>query len=241
MSEENRYRPDPPSGLAFGSSNKGGHAGFGPPTLTDRTKLLIASAALVVMAVLAAGIGMARRTDQSVAAPAAPAGGAGGLTSGAEARNTPGAGATSTTAAPAEPGTSCAAWPATASRSPDRLLADDVILWDYFGWHLRVRDAKAAKTYSGTITATGPINPADFTMIPAAQGAARGSVKVSGNTATFTLNASDAENGFDFKFDCRTARFAVAISVNGAPVAADKVRIGQKSTATANPVEFVRE
>lgn len=128
-------------------------------------------------------------------------------------------------------------WPRLAFGAPKEVQTGtltDVAVWlDFDGWHIR---NGTDEEVTGKVYAVGR---SSVTPVETPEGTAAGTVVPS--ALDFTLERGSVESGVDFTVNCDFHVLAFELTWQGAPVPADRVRVGQTGYAEANPVTLRRE
>ena len=143
------------------------------------------------------------------------------------------------TASPASAACATGAWSPTAAGKPASLSpgsAEGVYLWhDSDGWHLRATHPGTSRVaFTGVIYSSGGISG-----VKRALESNDVAFEASGSRIKFSFKNRGRIDGIDFVVGCSN-RFTVSASVNGAPIANNRVFLGSGSVNPTS-VPFVLE
>lgn len=136
------------------------------------------------------------------------------------------------TTATTQAGGLCGNWPAALGGAGKNVTEDGVFVWsDFTGIHIRARgSAETIVKVTGDTSYKVKNEDAAFTA----------SAK-EGTEVTFTFPAGDGAAGPDLDVSCEVGRLTIEATSGGAPLAADKIHIGDTGRADANPVTYSRD
>lgn len=180
------------------------------PVTPTRTKVLIVVGVVVVLLVVAVGVVIARRGGSDTAKPT-----------------------TSTTVASA-----CGEgdWPLAVKGKPTAManVTDpSFFAWtDTNGFHVRAVDPNGTTPFSGKVTASAGIIKSSVKVQPADTTA---KAEVSGNTLSFSIDATKAPSGVDFSI-CGSTQASITVLSGDALVPIERFYVGSKGRAVFNPL-----
>jgi hypothetical protein len=189
-------------------------SGSASGTTPRRTQMIIAVGIVLVLVIVAVGVILARSSGTSDNAQ----------------------GSSTTKAAACGGGD----WPAAIKGKPSAMAkatSAGFYAWsDATGFHLRGSDPNGTTPFAGKVTASAGIINGSVKVQPA--GAAV-KTEVTGNTLTFSFDATKTVSGLDFSI-CGSTQASVSVTSNSALWPIDHFYTGTKGRAVSNPLILAR-